>query len=88
LRQDVHELQPLTGEELLAAMSVRGWSPERIEAVGGWWAIEPPVGRVASGVPNRVDRLAALGDSLVPQIAEWIGRRILAYETENSQAGR
>jgi hypothetical protein len=27
-----------------------------------------------------VDRLSALGDSLVPQIAEWIGRRILDYE--------
>jgi site-specific DNA-cytosine methylase len=27
-----------------------------------------------------VDRLAALGNALVPQIAEWIGRRILEYE--------
>jgi hypothetical protein len=27
-----------------------------------------------------VDRLAALGNALVPQIAEWIGRRILAVE--------
>jgi len=27
-----------------------------------------------------MDRLAALGDSLVPQIAEWIGRRIMSYE--------
>jgi hypothetical protein len=27
-----------------------------------------------------VDRLAALGNALVPQIAEWIGRRIFAYE--------
>jgi hypothetical protein len=27
-----------------------------------------------------VDRVAALGDSLVPQIAEWLGRRILAWE--------
>jgi hypothetical protein len=29
-----------------------------------------------------VDRLAALGNALVPQIAEWIGRRILDYEEE------
>lgn len=45
-----------------------------------WWAVEPDVGRVADGVPNRVDRLGALGNALVPQIAEWIGSRILAYE--------
>lgn len=44
------------------------------------WSAEPDVGRVADGVPARVDRLAALGNALVPQIAEWIGRRILAYE--------
>ena len=46
----------------------------------GWWSAEPAVGRVADGVPHRVDRLAALGNALVPQIAEWIGRRILEYE--------
>jgi hypothetical protein len=46
------------------------------------WAAEPDVGRVAHGVPDRVDRLAALGNALVPQIAEWIGRRILEYEGE------
>jgi DNA (cytosine-5)-methyltransferase 1 len=45
-----------------------------------WWAAEPGVGRVADGVPRRVDRLAALGNALVPQIAEWIGRRILDHE--------
>lgn len=45
---------------------------------GGW--IEPDIPRVAHGIPNRVDRLAALGNALVPQIAEWIGRRILEYE--------
>jgi DNA (cytosine-5)-methyltransferase 1 len=47
-----------------------------------WWAVEPDVGRVAHGVPARVDRLRALGNALVPQIAEWIGRRILEYEAE------
>ena len=44
------------------------------------WGAEPDVGRVADGVPARVDRLAALGNALLPQIAEWIGRRILEYE--------
>ena len=42
----------------------------------GWWAVEPDVGRVAHGVPNRVDRLKGLGNAVVPQIPEMIGRAI------------
>jgi DNA (cytosine-5)-methyltransferase 1 len=42
-----------------------------------FWIAEPDVGRVAHGVPRRVDRLKALGNAVVPQVAEWIGRRIL-----------
>jgi len=42
------------------------------------WDIEPDVGRVADGVPNRAQRLAALGNAVVPQIPELIGRAILA----------
>jgi DNA (cytosine-5)-methyltransferase 1 len=41
------------------------------------WAVEPDVGRVAHGVPSRVDRLRCLGNAVVPQVAEWIGRRIV-----------
>lgn len=33
----------------------------------GWWSAEPDVGRVANGVPNRVDRLKCLGNAVVPQ---------------------
>jgi DNA (cytosine-5)-methyltransferase 1 len=32
-----------------------------------WWATEPDVGRVAHGIPNRVDRIKALGNAVVPQ---------------------
>jgi DNA (cytosine-5)-methyltransferase 1 len=46
----------------------------------GQWAVEPAVGRVAHGVPNRVDRLKGLGNAVVPQIPELIGRAILEYE--------
>jgi DNA (cytosine-5)-methyltransferase 1 len=52
----------------------------------GQWELEPGVGRVAHGVPDRVDRLRALGNALVPQIAEWLGRRIVAHEEEARQA--
>jgi len=41
------------------------------------WATEPGVGRVAHGVPRRVDRLKALGNAVVPQVVEQIGRAII-----------
>ena len=44
--------------------------------IGGQWTVEPSVGRVAHGVSQRVDRLKALGNAVVPQVAEWIGRRL------------
>jgi DNA (cytosine-5)-methyltransferase 1 len=43
----------------------------------GWWDVEPDVGRVADGVPARVDRLRALGNAVVPQVAELVGHLIL-----------
>jgi DNA (cytosine-5)-methyltransferase 1 len=49
------------------------------------WETEPAVGRVAHGVPNRVDRLRCLGNAIVPQVAEVIGRAIMAMETEVNQ---
>ena len=42
-----------------------------------WWAAEPELGRVAHGIPHRVDRLRGLGNAIVPQIAEWLGRQIM-----------
>ncbi len=42
----------------------------------GWWAVEPAVGRVANGIPKRVDRLRGLGNAIVPQVAEVIMRAI------------
>ena len=46
----------------------------------GWWNTEPTVGRVANGIPSRVDRLKGLGNAVVPQIPEIIGRAIIDYE--------
>jgi len=45
--------------------------------LGHFWRTEPNVGRVAHGVPQRVDRLKGLGNAVVPQCAEWVGRRIM-----------
>lgn len=49
-----------------------------------WWSIEPNVGRVAHGIPNRVDRLKGLGNAIVPQIAYQIGLAILEAEKESN----
>jgi len=41
------------------------------------WRAEPGMGRVAYGVPGRAHRLRALGNAVVPQIPEIIGRAIM-----------
>lgn len=53
-------------------------------SIGGVWPTEPSVGRVANGVPNRSHRLKQLGNAVVPQIPELIGRAIMEYERANS----
>ena len=40
------------------------------------WLPEPGVGRVANGVPGRIFRLRSLGNAVVPQVVEVIGRAI------------
>lgn len=57
-------------------------SPELAD--GRQWAAEPGVGRVANGLPCRVERIRALGNAVVPQqeypifraLAEELNRRI------------
>ena len=46
------------------------------------WEIEPGMGRVANGVPSRVDRIKALGNAVVPQIPEIIGRAIMSVHNQ------
>ena len=46
----------------------------------GEWKAEPELGRVANGIPNRSHRLKQLGNAVVPQIPEAIGRAIMACE--------
>lgn len=45
-------------------------------ADGRCWAAEPDVGRVAHGIPARVDRLKCLGNAVVPQQAYQIFRAL------------
>ena len=52
-------------------------------ANSSWWQSEPDVGRVAHGIPGRVHRLKALGNSIIPKIAEEIGNAIIKAERLN-----
>jgi hypothetical protein len=58
--------------------------PEQLRGSGtdlrDGWPVEPNVGRVADGVPARAHRIKALGNAVVPQIPEQIGRIIKQLE--------
>ncbi|MCP4608289.1 MAG: DNA cytosine methyltransferase, partial [Planctomycetes bacterium] len=72
---DSQRLQGLGTERELREGKTKGTSSwER------WWEFEPDVGRVANGIPKRVDRLKGLGNSLVPAIPYAIGQSILREE--------
>jgi len=58
------------------------WFNHGSEREEGWWDVEPNVGRVAHGIPNRVDRLKSLGNSLIPHIPYYIGQSIIQSERE------
>jgi len=50
---------------------------QSFETEGNYWEFEPNVGRVAHGISGRVHRLKALGNSIVPQIVEEIGKALI-----------
>jgi DNA (cytosine-5)-methyltransferase 1 len=60
-------------------------SGRNLSQYGDWWASEPTICRVDDGTAGRVDRLAALGNAVVSQIPEMIGRAIMAAEASRLQ---
>lgn len=70
---DGTRLEKREGKNTRGARSNRWAEPVRSE----WWESEPSVGRVANGVPNRIHRLRGIGNAVVPQVAEYIGRRLI-----------
>jgi DNA (cytosine-5)-methyltransferase 1 len=65
-----HELEPRGGR----------WKPRRTG-----WLPEPEVDRVAHGVPRRLvhDPLHALGNAVVPQVAQFIGEMVMDHAGVN-----
>lgn len=41
------------------------------------WETEPGMGRMVNGVPDWMDRIRNLGNSVVPQVAEFIGLQLM-----------
>ena len=56
--------------------------PDRIR-----WRPNGSVHRMVDGVPDRLDRYRGLGNAVVPQVAEWIGRRLMQAVTNDVAPG-
>jgi DNA (cytosine-5)-methyltransferase 1 len=73
------ELQPSGG-----FFEERGW-PSHAPRI---WAAEPDVARMVHGLPDRLDREAALGNSVMPQCAEvvgWVIRELMTARTARAR---
>ena len=90
-RQDAEDVGELTGsqehregnaESRLGGM-VDGIS-SRLDGHHGF-EVEPDIPRVAENIPDRVNRLKSLGNSIVPQIIYHIGMAILEEERKNEE---
>ena len=72
------ELQRRTEKQVPGITHLQGELVRRGEAIGILFdASKPAIPGVCNGFPGRVDRVKALGNAVVPQIPELIGRAII-----------
>lgn len=68
----------------------KAWRETRLGQFGGmacpesWREAVSVHVRRDDGIPNRMERLTALGNAVVPQITEWIGRRIVEASNQRN----
>lgn len=81
------DLADAIGRQLALGRQTGRVGREKSVSRNGHWPIasEPFVRRGSHGIPHRAHRLRALGNAVVPQIPELIGRAILAAEASSMQ---
>jgi DNA (cytosine-5)-methyltransferase 1 len=79
LRNDVSAATQQEAFAVQSSVPIGNGTHQRPQEMGQW-VTEPDIPRVAKGVKNRVSRLGGLGNAVVPQIPEIIGRAILKAE--------
>jgi len=82
-REDASHTNRTGSQRLGSEHELRNSEEEKQTRRIGWWDVEPDVGRVAYGVSGRVHRLKGLGNAIVPQIAEEIGKAIINATSKN-----
>lgn len=68
------EVGPVSGERP-TGLRDRAWGNRA-------WLSEPDVVRVVHGLPQRAQRIKALGNAVVPQVAEVVGRVVMELERQ------
>ncbi len=87
--------RPQTGvfqSRLLAATAANSWGQApgtHRDAPRDWreWGVRSGVLRMVNGLPHRMDRLRGLGNAVVPEVAELIGRWIVAHAQQEAHHG-
>lgn len=81
-------LKRLEGTQLQEVADTQGQGPDPHAARSAWGKPSPRLCARTDGLPNRVARLRALGNAVVPQVAETIGRMILEARREHLSGRR
>lgn len=76
------ERKALANTDCLRKLQSSGIKSECWQRIGdgSWWPIEPNVGRVAHGIPKRVDRIKGLGNAVVPAQAREAFQRLMGLK--------
>jgi DNA (cytosine-5)-methyltransferase 1 len=73
-------LQREESQQPIVSKSIHSGNKATTNTKKTYWRMpgpQPTIRRTHDGFPNRVDQLRALGNAIVPQCSEWVGRRIM-----------